>query len=201
MSELVAVEPLAPTDDGEPPVWPITVELYSRMVEVGVLNSTHPAYLWQGRLAPVLPKRRPHSAALRMAFDVFFSLLPAEVHAEREQPLAFRYAPSVPEPDIMVLRGGVDAYPRDFPTTGDTLLLVEIADQSLARDRKRAAAYASEDVPFYWLIDLAGSRVEVYSQPIDGAYASKATLSPGDTIPLVLDGREVARIAVADLLP
>jgi len=188
-------------DEAEPPLWPLTVEMYSRMVESGLLTSDDPVYLWEGRLAPLVPIHRPHSSSITKSFAALFTNLPPGCHAEQEQPLAFRHRHSVPQPDIMILRGSVEDYSKAFPTTADALLVVEVAEATLARDRKRADSYAGEEVPIYWLVNLVELRVEVYSQPEGGSYSHKATLGPGDSIPLVLDGREVVRIAVADLLP
>jgi hypothetical protein len=47
-----------------------------------------------------------------------------------------------------------------------------------------------------WVVDLAGRRVEVYRRG-----EVPAVFDDGSEIDLVLDGRVVARIAVADLLP
>ena len=44
-------------------------------------------------------------------------------------------------------------------------------------------------------------QLEVYSQPTSGVYTSVQLLGPQDEVAVVLDGREVGRIRVADLLP
>lgn len=116
--------------------------------------------------------------------------------------MAFRYAASVPEPDVVVLRGDVQDYPDAFPTTGDMLLVLEVADHtSLNIDRRMADDYAAEGVASYWLVNIAERCVEVHSDPRPAAYATKRTFQPGESIPLVLDGKEVATIAVEALLP
>ena len=65
--------------------------------------------------------------------------------------------------------------------------------------------YARAGVPVYWIVNLASSRVEVYSQPSGQAesptYDQRQDYVVGQEVPVVLDAREVGRIAVADLLP
>jgi hypothetical protein len=57
----------------------------------------------------------------------------------------------------------------------------------------------------YWIVNIPDNQVEVYTDPTGPtaapAYQQQQVYHPGDQLPLVLDGQEVARIAVADLLP
>jgi Uma2 family endonuclease len=81
-------------------------------------------------------------------------------------------------------------------------LLVEVADSSLDRDRgEKKAAYARGRIPIYWSVNLVDRQVEVYSNPRRGQYRSSQVFKPGQDVPIVIDGVEVGRIAVADLLP
>jgi hypothetical protein len=54
-------------------------------------------------------------------------------------------------------------------------------------------------------VNLVANRVEVYSQPrVEGEtarYTISETFERGQDIPLVLDGREVARVPARGLLP
>ena len=60
-------------------------------------------------------------------------------------------------------------------------------------------------MPVYWIVNLVSSRVEVYSQPSGQAesptYNHRQDYMIGQEVPVVLDAREVGRIAVGDLLP
>jgi Putative restriction endonuclease len=62
-------------------------------------------------------------------------------------------------------------------------------------------AYARGRIPIYWIINLVDRQVEVYSNPRRGQYGSSQVFKPGQDVPIVIDGVEVGRIAVADLLP
>jgi hypothetical protein len=189
------------TGSPEPPLWPISVELYGRMVAAGLLGKGERAYLWNGRLAPRMTIHRPHTIALIRVTGLIQGLLPAGVHIETEQPLAFRLSPSVPQPDLVVLRGRAEDYPDRFPTTAETLLLVEVAESSLDEVRRLALSYAAEGVPVYWVVNLTGRRVEVFSEPAEGAYTRCTPYVEADAVPVVLDGVEVGRVAVREILP
>ena len=56
----------------------------------------------------------------------------------------------------------------------------------------------------YWIVNLVDNQVEVYTDPTPGGYASKAVfgrLSSAKAVPVVIDGVEVGRINVSDILP
>ena len=85
-------------------------------------------------------------------------------------------------------------------------LLVEVAEATLERDRKlKKRLYARAGIPAYWIVNLAERKIETYSQPVAGgrepAYANRLDYDSADSIPLIIEGREIARFAVNDLLP
>jgi Uma2 family endonuclease len=115
-------------------------------------------------------------------------------------------ATSEPEPDVAVVRGSDDDYSDHHPGPEDVPLLVEVADTSLRRDRGfKKAIYAKARIAVYWIVNLIDRRVEVYTQPTGPAaapdYGQHQDFGETDQVPLVIEGREVARIAVSELLP
>lgn len=67
------------------------------------------------------------------------------------------------------------------------LLIVEVADTSLAQDRlTKTAIYAAAGVPECWIVDVRGQRVEVHQPSSSAAFstsrsaaASSASRRPG----------------------
>lgn len=102
---------------------------------------------------------------------------------------------SEPEPDISVSRRG--RRPHYHPSKA--LLLVEVAESSVRRDRSiKAGIYAENRAPEYWVVDLASKSVLVHTEPVRGAYQSIVELRRGDVLqPRLLP--EVA-IRVSDVL-
>ena len=81
-----------------------------------------------------------------------------------------------------------------------------MADSSLSRDRSRKKRlYARSGFVIYWLINLVENRIEVYTEPTgpveEPDYLGRQDFGPDEMIPLVIEGREVGRLAVRDLLP
>ncbi len=190
-----------PNVGDEPPAWPISVAMFTEMVYAGLIPEKEPVYLWKGRLVRRMTINRPHALAVTKTYNTLYDLRIPGHFVESEQPMALRLEPSVPQPDLKVGRGRMEDFPRDYPTTADVPLVVEVSDSSLAEDRKLAFTYAAEGIPIYWLINNRGRRLEVYTDPVEGAYAGIATFGTEQDVPVVLDGREVGRIHVADLLP
>ncbi len=106
----------------------------------------------------------------------------------------------------MIVRGSRRDYHEGSPGPGDVALVVEVADSSLARDRSRKKRlYARSGYSVYWLINLVNRQVEIYTDPTgpveEPDYLHRQDFGPDDMIPLVIEGREVGRLAVRDLLP
>jgi Uma2 family endonuclease len=80
-------------------------------------------------------------------------------------------------------------------------MVVEVADTTLAKDRRRRRIYGPAGIPIYWIVNLVGRHVEVYTEPTSEGYASRTDYAAGAHIPLVIDGVTVGQIAVADILP
>lgn len=98
------------------------------------------------------------------------------------------------------MRGDLDAYEDRHPGAADVVLVVEVSGSSLAIDRGlKLRAYAQACIPIYWIVNLIDGRVEVYTEPAGDAYSRLEIFQVGDTIPLVVDGREIGLIAVSDL--
>ena len=84
----------------------------------------------------------------------------------------------------------------------DVAFLVEVSESTLDRDQgEKLSAYATGNIPVYWIVNLVDSQVEVYTGPCPEGYRSRQVFNPGQTVPVVIDGIEVGRIAVADILP
>lgn len=76
---------------------------------------------------------------------------------------------SEPQPDIAVVPLG--RYSKQHPERA--YLVIEVADSSLIYDRKtKGPLYAASGVPEYWIVDVKGRAIEVYTSPKDGHYTS-----------------------------
>lgn len=69
-------------------------------------------------------------------------------------------------------------YETEHPTTAH--LVIEVADSSLERDRKKAAIYANANIPEYWIVNLEARAVEIYTSPDRNRYAELRRVSTGE---------------------
>lgn len=192
-----AVEPM-------PATYLLSVDKYQAMVDLGIIGPDDRVELIEGRLIAKMGKNQPHSIGAGRVMERLIRLVPDGYYVGREEPMATDE--SVPEPDVMIVRGSRDDYPRRPPGPADVLLVVEVADTSLAFDSvTKKRLYARAGVSAYWLLNVPARCLHVFANPtgpVDAPdYQLSAIVREGESVPLVLDGREVARIAVADLLP
>lgn len=203
-----AYAPAAP----EPPVasplshpFRFNTELYGRLAASGILGKNPKVYLWKGRLVEHMTKGEAHSFAVGSLGDGFGPLVPAGYYLRVEQPMRIG-DDGVPEPDLVVVRGARRDHAKTHPTAQEVALVVEVADTSLAEDLGDVLrTYAAQGIPVYWVVNLPARRVLAHSDPTGPVespdYRTRQLYDEGDNIPVIIDGREVGRIAVRDLLP
>jgi Uma2 family endonuclease len=174
------------------------------MIQSGILAAGEPCELLDGWIVPKMTRSPLHDLALGLAEDEIERRLSSLWF--RRSHSAVTTAGSEPEPDLAVIRGRRRDYDTHHPGPRETGLVVEIADSSLVQDRAvKGPLYASAGIPIYWIINLADRQVEVYTLPSGPAptpgYRQRQDFLVGDSAPIVLDGTEIDRIPVSDLLP
>ncbi len=183
---------------GPEDLYRMTVDEYER---IGGLLDDPRVELIDGHLVKKMSKKPPHISTVKALYRILSKVLPRGWTWQKEDPVRI---PDVhePEPDIAILRGSDDDYRDRIPDQKDVTLLVEVADTTLDRDRgPKLLAYANAGIPVYWIVNLVDRQVEVYSDPASDGYQSSRIFPPGQDIPIVIEGVEVGRIAVADILP
>ncbi len=197
-------EPILEAPSIEGPFDRLSVESYLEAIRTGVIADDVPVELIEGVLLAKMSKNAPRIFSTKRFFWALAGALPEGWHVTREDPI--RTIDSVPEPDCMVLRGTDDEYRGRLPDPSDVALMVEVSVSSLNRDRGiKLRAYARASIVCYWIANLVEGRAEVYSDPSGPSetphYRSVQHFGPDDQLPVVLEGREIARLAVRDLLP
>ncbi len=83
---------------------------------------------------------------------------------------------SRPEPDVTWLKPG--RYAARRPQADDVLLLIEVADSSLPSDlTEKADLYAEFGVAEYWIVDVRGKCIHVFTQPDGSAYSQRTAVA------------------------
>lgn len=173
---------------------------FVRMVETGIFGEDDRVELVGGEILRVTPQGPDHGSLKDELHARLVAVYPGrDVHVLDQGPL--RAGPQgLPEPDLAVIRGPARAYLERHPEGADALLVVEIAKTSQERDRAKAIDYARAGVGIYWLLDITGRTLDVYSDPDKdrGRYRRLESLSEKDAVGLP----EIAeQWTVASLLP
>jgi len=197
----------------QPPVFPVlspglvpyrvSVDQYEAMVEAGVFSKHDRLELIEGLLVVKMTKRTRHSTASELCRRTIEPVIPAEWHLRVEKPVRIPGRASEPDPDLSVVQGSVKDYLERNPDPGDVALVVEVSESSLTADQtEMVRVYGGGEIPGYWIVNLHDSLVEVYTDPnsVTGQYGRRVVYRPGQDVPVIIDGIEVGRVAVADLL-
>jgi len=185
----------------------LDIELFARMVESGLIPRDRRVFLRQGRLFEKMAKTKAHGYVGAAVNWAVASRLPKGWSVWPESTIVLDPT-NAPLPDFAVIRGASPldfASPERYPGPADVGLLIEIAVSSLREDLTTALEmYARAAIPVYWVVDVAGRRILVHGEPRvvegRGEYARAEIFRAGDSLPLTLDGREIALIPFEELL-
>jgi Uma2 family endonuclease len=185
----------------------LTTDLFTRLVESDLLPRERRLFLRDGRLFEKISKTKAHGS---VGASITMSLAPRLPTAWSLWPEStILLDPSnAPLPDYAVVRSGQlvgRSDPERYPGPTDIGLVIVLAVTSLRNDVTTALElYARTSIPTYWIVDVPGRCILVHSEPrvLDGRgeYAGLETYHGGQTIPLILDGQEVARVPFNDIL-
>ncbi len=184
----------------------ISVDQYHKMIEKGIFDEDSRVELIEGVIVKKMGKNNPHITCTDLIQELFARVLPAGYFGSMGNPLTIKERDSEPEPDAQVFRGSIRDYKKRRRTQRDAALVIEVSDTTYRMDRRRKwVTYAGAGVAVYWIVNLRKNVVEIYTLPAgtgeDARYSQSQVLGPDEEVPLVLDGVEVARLFVRDILP
>ncbi len=178
---------------------------FSRCSNVGWFQGQRVALI-DGEVVEMPAQRDYHGAAITLTMDAL-RLAFGQGFWVRNQ-MSLDLSPrSVPDPDLAVVPGSPRGITAATATPTSALLIVEVAETTLAYDRiHKSSLYAAAGIADYWIVNLVQRQLEFYRDPIADStqlfgfrYGSRTILDPPDTVsPLAAPQ---ASIAVADLLP
>lgn len=160
----------------------LTVDEYHTMARAGILTETDRVELIDGKIIVMSPIGGPHiecvntlntllnrRIVLRSDEEVIVSVQnPVQLSPHQE-----------PEPDVALLRPATRR--GSVPRPEDVLLLIEVADTSLAHDRDvKLPRYAAAGIPEVWIVALEEEHLEVYRRPEGQGYAEHQVFKRGE---------------------
>ena len=191
----------------------ISVDAFHRMGETGIFGPRDRVELIDGEIIDMSPIGVLHAAIVARLASYFSQRLGPMGVVWCQNPLRLDDI-SEPEPDIAILRPRADFYMTAHPGAADVLLVIEVADTSLAYDLgTKVPLYARHGIPGVWVIDAATRHTRVFRRPVGSGgtgssggsgYAEEVSVEPHEAVSCagVVDdagGRVV--IELARLLP
>ena len=159
-----------------------TVGEFAKMGEAGIFTAEDRVELIDGEIQEMAPISPLHAGTVNRLNVTLIELLGRSVIVRVQNPLQLDLH-NEPQPDITILASRDDYYMGGHPKPGDTLLVVEVADSSLAYDiHEKAPRYARSMVPEVWVVDLEAEVVRVFTQPGPSGYAKERVAARGEAI-------------------
>lgn len=147
-----------------------TTEEYFRMAETGILTDDDRVELIDGDVLEMTPIGERHAGAVNRLIQLFGPVVAGRAILCVQNPLRLSDV-STPQPDVTIARIRDDCYATMHPRPADVLLLVEVADSSVAMDLgRKARLYAAAGIPEYWVLDLTRDEIVVHTDPVLDGY-------------------------------
>ena len=179
---------------GGPLRW--TVERYLFAVKAGVFGPEDKIELLEGEIVQKMPQDFPHIDGIRLLVETLREILGEGYHVNAQLPI--RTPDSVPEPDVMVLRGRARNFLGRYPLLEEIALVAEVSNTALDTDRGRKhGIYARAGFAEYWILNVADRQLEIHRRPLaTGVYAETRIHTPEESVEI-----EGKALKVAGLLP
>ncbi len=159
-----------------------SLEHYEHMIRVGAFDPPFDisAELLEGNIVMMSPIGEPHSQAIIALSEWSYEVVDRKQLAIRVQmPIRIPATQTEPELDLVWVRRTVSR--EKPPEPGQVVLLIEVAESSLAYDREvKLPNYALAGIPECWIVNLIDEQIEVYRKPSGRTYQEQSTYC-GDT--------------------
>jgi Uma2 family endonuclease len=159
-----------------------TREEYYRMAEVGILGRRDRVELIKGEIVEMSPIGRRHGAFVDNLARLLILRL-GDRAIVRVQGAVALADDTEPQPDLAVLRRRAVPYKEREAWAEDAMLVIEVAESSLAYDRStKMRLYAEASIPEYWVVDGAAESIEVCRGPGPDGYREVSVVTGTATV-------------------
>ncbi len=176
----------------------ISVEDYEKMIDIGIFDEDDRVELLDGVIIQMSPKKTKHTIVNYLIGEFFYENFRKQTIIRLQEPIILDDF-SEPEPDAVLAQPPLLKYLETHPTAADVLLVAEVSDTTLIKDRNKAFNYARSGILQYLLFNLNANEIEDYREPAADGYRFKQTHDRNAVFNLVAFPE--VEIKVADLLP
>jgi Uma2 family endonuclease len=158
---------------------PFTVEMYHKLGELGIFDEDDRVELLDGQIVEMSPIGDAHAACVFRLTNLLARRTGGDVGVSTQNPVVLdpRWEP---QPDIAIVRRPAGFGGAWRPSAQDVVLVIEVADSSLERDREvKIPHYARTGIPEAWLIDVEGDVITRYRAPGPDGYDEIAAVTRG----------------------
>lgn len=144
------------------------------MIESGVLGPEDRIELIYGVVSEMSPAGAEHNGVVENLRELLLPLYPGyRVHSQSTVNIG---EGQILDPDVVVLKKRDKQYMDRLPRPDDILLIVEVANNSIRRDREvKTGIYAAAGIAEYWIADLNTKTMIVQRQPKGEQYEHVTT--------------------------
>jgi Uma2 family endonuclease len=155
----------------------LTVDDYHHMAESGILGPHDRVELIAGEVLDMSPIGSLHAALVAALSDYLGRLAAGRLTVWSQNPIRLDGS-SEPQPDIALVKPRPDFYAAAHPGPADTLLVIEVAESSLAYDLGvKVPLYARHGIPEVWVIDAATRTTHRFLKPRPEGYSEQGMIT------------------------
>jgi Uma2 family endonuclease len=168
-----------------------SVQDYYAMARAGILTEDDRVELLDGEVVVMTPIGSRHAVCVDRVTRLFFLRFDGRAAVRVQNPVRLS-GNSEPQPDVALLELPLERYAAAHPSPPDVLLVVEVADTSLERDRAlKLPLYARAGISDIWIVNLEEGEIEIYRTPSSAGYAEVQRLREGTVTPLAFPGEAI----------
>lgn len=155
----------------------LSAQEYLRMAGTRVFRPDARLELIEGEIIEMAPIGSPHAGAVNTLTRLFVELAGKRALVSVQNPLIVD-GHSVPQPDLALLKPRADNYAATHPAAGDVLLMVEVADSTLAFDtHTKVPLYARAGIAEVWVVAVKKQVIRIYRDPAPRGYRTHLEVS------------------------
>ena len=163
-----------------------TLEMFEHLSDTGIFGEAH-VELLNGEILVKTMQKPPHAQTVRQLSKLFEQLFGERALLSAQLPLVMLAPPpDFLEPDLTLLKLPAEQYKDRNPTSNDAIVVIEVSDTTLERDRgAKLEAYARNKIPEYWILNINETKLEVYREPKGNEYRSRTLFTAGEGVTLL----------------